>query len=472
MLLSSCVPLPDVRPRTAPLALPPRVNPDAVPERWVWVGGFDEPATPDRYDRQGTLRWALDEPPETIVVALPGLFGGAAQMAPLARRLVAAVPGLQVWAVDRRANALEDRSDVGRLIATGDPDEIVRRYLGEDGEPPAFVAPDRERFSFVRNWDLEVHLRDLDAVVREAAETAPRVVLMGHSLGASQAALYAAWRGGSGPRALDGLVLIDGAPGRTGALGFQEGLQLFGLPVVLPTSDALALGRADPWLTLGRGGAVFARRLGTAMLARVAPEASASNELAPFPISHLALAGLEHDDQYGALHPFFASIGETVGADLDGNLTAVLVGGRWSLRAASVVGVADGADRVDWGPGDPRFERTDAEEYYRGWTHRYTDAAEWYMPVSLLADLAEVPPDLADLPGFAPMRSVTVPTLLIGSDRGLLRSVDAFGGYAEQRLGSPVSVVVLSGLTHLDLLTADDNPVVPLIGRWAALLPR
>ena len=112
-----CLPLPDIRPPTAPLAAPYRVDPATVPASWRWVAGFDEPATPDRFDRQGTLRWALDEPAETIVVALPGLFGGAAQVGPLARRLVATVPGLQVWAVDRRANQLEDHG--AAIVALG-----------------------------------------------------------------------------------------------------------------------------------------------------------------------------------------------------------------------------------------------------------------------------------------------------------------------------------------------------------------
>ena len=472
LVVSGCLPLPDVRPRTDPLALPTRIDPDLVPQRTVVVDGFDEPSTPDRYDRQVTLRWALDEPAETVIVAVPGLYGGAGQIGPLARRLVAAVPGLQVWAVDRRANALEDRGAVERALADGDTDAVVDRYLGRDGEAPRFRPPDPETFAFVRNWNLEVHLRDLDAVVREAATTAPRVVLLGHSLGASQVALYAAWQGGTGPRALDGLVLIDGAPGRTGALGFEAGLRLLGLPVVLPTREALASGHATPWITLGRGGATFARRQGTALLAHLAPDVSAEAGTSPFPISHLAQAGLLHDDQYGALQPFATSLGEVVNAELDGNLAAALVGGRWAVRAASVVGVAEGAERIEWSPGDPRFERTDAAEYYRAWADPDADAAEWYMPAALLVDLTRVPPDLVDRPDFAAMRTVTVPTLLIGSDRGLLRDVDAFGGYVEQRLGSQVSVAIVSGLTHNDLLTADLNPAVPLIGRWAALLPR
>ena len=44
---------------------------------------------------------------------------------------------------------------------------------------------------------------------------------------------------------------------------------------------------------------------------------------------------------------------------------------RWSLRAASVVGVADGVERVEWARGDPRFERSDLGWEARGWWQRY-----------------------------------------------------------------------------------------------------
>jgi hypothetical protein len=67
------------------------------------------------------------------------------------------------------------------------------------------------------------------------------------------------------------------------------------------------------------------------------------------------------------------------------------------------------------------------------------------------------------------MAEVATPTLAFGSDRGLLRDVDDFGGYLDQRLGAPVSVSIVSGLTHVDMLTADENPLVPRLLRWLTL---
>src|SRR6056297_1724079 len=243
---SGCLPLPDVR-RPAPVVAPSyRVAPTAVPADVVRVSGFDVPSTPDRFDAQRVVRWALDEPAETVVVAVPGLFGGAADFAPLARRLVAASPGLQVWSIDRRANALEDLAPGREAWASGDAELVRRAYLGTADAPPSYRAPDPERFAFVTDWDLATHLADLDAVVREARTAGSRVVLAGHSLGASQVGLSSAWNGpdGSGRAAIDGLVLIDGAPGRTGAFGYSRGFRLFGVPVVLPTREAVEQGRA------------------------------------------------------------------------------------------------------------------------------------------------------------------------------------------------------------------------------------
>ncbi len=472
VLLPGCLPLPDVRlPVHAPVDAF-RVDPSAVPSRAERIAGTDEPDTPDRYDVQTVIRWALDEPADTIVVAMPGLFGGALNFAPLARRMVATTPGLQVWAIDRRGNALEDRSAVRSAIARDDPERVVDAYLGRDGRPASFRRPDPEAWRFVAAWGLATHLGDLDAVIDEARATAPRVVLMGHSMGATMAAVYAAWRTPDGPghERIDGLVLIDGAPGRTGAYGYERGFRLLGLPVVLPTREALDAGAVDPWVTLGEGGATFARRAASAVLAALAPDDDAPEAALPFRASNLAFGGLVHDDQYGAFRVFSASIGVATGAERDGNLGGFLLGGRWAARAATVVGVARDAERVHWAYGDPRIERTAMLEYLATWTDPRADGSEWYMPLRLLQDLAALRLDLTDDPAFVPMADVPTPTIAIGSDRGLLRGTEAFAGYVEQRLGAPVSVAILPGLTHLDLLTARENPAVAVLGRWLSLL--
>jgi alpha-beta hydrolase superfamily lysophospholipase len=471
LALAGCLPLPDVR-RPSPVSAPTyRVEPRRIAAEVVRVPGVDVASTPDPYDAQRVVRWALDEPADTIVVAMPGLFGGAMDVAPLARRLVAARAGLQVWSIDRRANALEDHRAARAALASGDPSPLVDAYLGRNGAPPAFRAPDPEGFRFVADWGLEVHLADLDAVVRRARAAAPNVVLLGHSMGASLAAVYAAWETGRGPGGtqIDGLVLIDGAPGRTGAFGLERGFRLLGLPIVLPSRAALDAGDVDPWVTLGEGGATFARRMAAAQLAALDPDGDAPPSALPYRASNRAFAGVLHDDQYGPFEVFNASLGEAVGAELDGNLVGFLLGGPWAARTSSVVGVAPDAERVTWGPGDPWAEHSDMDEYLAAWTQPRVDASEWYVPLRLLQDLTALPPDVRDVPGFVPMAQVATPTLAIGSDRGLLRDANAFAGYLDQRLGAPVSISIVADLTHIDLLTADRNPVAPRLLRWLEL---
>ncbi len=65
---------------------------------------------------------------------------------------------------------------------------------------------------FVSEWGLKTQLNDLRRVVRAARKGGRKVILGGHSAGASTAVAYAAWDfgGRAGYRDLAGLVLIDG----------------------------------------------------------------------------------------------------------------------------------------------------------------------------------------------------------------------------------------------------------------------
>ncbi|MEU6225328.1 alpha/beta hydrolase [Streptomyces sp. NPDC047042] len=144
----------------------------------------------------------------TVLVLVPGMFGAANDFRLLARDLVAAVPGLQVWALDRREENLADRTGF-----TG-PDPLAY-YL--DGH---YRSQDPAASPFAAHWGLPLALADLRAVVRAAGRGGRRVVLGGHSWGATTAMAYAAWDfdGCPGYRDLAGLVVVDG-----GVLGAFDG---------------------------------------------------------------------------------------------------------------------------------------------------------------------------------------------------------------------------------------------------------
>ena len=110
---------------------------------------------------------------------------------------------MQVWIEDRREQALEDTS----VFTSGDPQRAQDYYLGFQYRRVAGTDA-----KFAAEWGLEAPaLRPPERRAPRAAG-GRRVILGGHSAGASSAVAYAAWDFGGRPgyRDIDGLVLIDG----------------------------------------------------------------------------------------------------------------------------------------------------------------------------------------------------------------------------------------------------------------------
>ncbi|MEK6328088.1 MAG: hypothetical protein AABM66_11285 [Actinomycetota bacterium] len=86
-----------------------------IPERYVAIKG-SRGVGPELFDHVFVNKIG---PPEAsrVLVLVPGFIGGAGDFRLIARDIVSRVPDLQVWAVDRRSNALEDTS----VFAGGDP---------------------------------------------------------------------------------------------------------------------------------------------------------------------------------------------------------------------------------------------------------------------------------------------------------------------------------------------------------------
>ena len=243
----------------------------------VAVGGFPEPHTPGakgvavpekvaallgrranlntvHYERtwlQGAGR------PGAILILVPGFLGGAATFQPLARQLVAATDGaLEVWAVDRRPNQLEDRRGAV-LAAEGDPASLTAAaqfyFPDRDNRPFAPLSPfpgpeDADvdgdgvldaapalpdalggeqgfvRFAqddvrFLAWFGIDTYVRDWRILVKHARKRVGGrglVLFGGHSMGTSWASAFAAYDFDPGPRVraahrtIDGLVLLEG----------------------------------------------------------------------------------------------------------------------------------------------------------------------------------------------------------------------------------------------------------------------
>jgi hypothetical protein len=177
----------------------------AAAEPYVPIAGYRAPGTPARYDRVFVTKTGPASA-HRVLVLVPGYLGGAGDFTLIARELVRRVPGLQVWALDRRSNAFEDvsRFRPGTSLQTANDYYLGLHHRQVDG---ARDAP------FTRGWGLRVALEDLRRVVLAARAGGRReVILGGHSLGASTTLAYASWdfAGHPGYRDVKGLVLIDG----------------------------------------------------------------------------------------------------------------------------------------------------------------------------------------------------------------------------------------------------------------------
>ena len=173
-------------------------------------------AGPAKYDKTYVTKTGPSSA-KTVLVLMPGYAGGAGDFLLLAEDLVRRVDGLQVWSVDRRSQALEDTSMFDKGLEPGTPLQSVRDYyLGWITNPeqpgPRFTPPSTDSLRFASEWGLPTAMGDLRNVIRSARRQGKRVILGGHSLGASMATIYATWDFGGRPgyRDIDGMVLIDG----------------------------------------------------------------------------------------------------------------------------------------------------------------------------------------------------------------------------------------------------------------------
>jgi pimeloyl-ACP methyl ester carboxylesterase len=195
-----------------------------------------------------------------VLVLEPGTSAAAAYFVPFAKSLIEAVPGWQVWAVERRENFLENQKmlnkyKLGKLVEKENPltgkmetpsEQFFNFYLGHLGGPPQkkiYEAVENSSVEFAKSWGMNVAVEDLHVVIEEAKKLGGKVVLGGHSLGGSVVTAYATWDFGGEPGAqeLAGLVFDDGGSS----------------PVAISKEEAEAeLAKLDepketPWLAFG-----------------------------------------------------------------------------------------------------------------------------------------------------------------------------------------------------------------------------
>lgn len=480
LLFTACMPIPTIR---LDLDLDPpafALDPARVSSSYYQLEGYPAENSPEAYNRAPYLRYFIPEgrarqARDTIIVVVPGLFAGASDVDILARQVVAAIPGVEVWSTERRANLLEDRLGSQQALATGDPWAAYAYYIRDAGTPEGFQALEPEDLDFMRTWGLELHLRDLHSVVVEARQQADTVILAGYSLGGSIAGFYAAFaidEQHSGQDFIDGLLLIDGVLGRSGA--FDRPGELRVGPVNLaPSIQELEAGAGRPFFSIGPFSPnAMARAEARALLAHLRPDALAPAGSRHFPLSNRALLGLRHSDRYGLSTVFSSSLGEPTNARFAGNLPAFIASGRQGAFSRSVAGLAEGAEYVGWRDDPASGARVSIAEFAALWAHPDANRNEWYFPVRLALDIVQYDVRLENSPLFIPNAAVMVPTLAVGAERGLVQNLRDFSAYSNVRSGSFFSSYIIPNYTHGDIVHARDNVLVALLVRWLPLIRR
>jgi pimeloyl-ACP methyl ester carboxylesterase len=176
---------------------------------------------------------------DAVLVLIPGFEGGAAEFYILAEQLIRRARAqqnlvLEVWAVDRRSNQLEDTVglDIAEDLADASIglDFLFGDALGLELAAPLVEGPNRRAVfynshadtAYMAQWTTLVHSQDIDAVIDEARAVvrSNNVFLGGHSAGTGYTARYAATdfnlSGGNpdpGFKKLRGLVLLEGGGG-------------------------------------------------------------------------------------------------------------------------------------------------------------------------------------------------------------------------------------------------------------------
>jgi hypothetical protein len=327
----------------------------AQADRYVAVKGAPAPG-PVRYDRV----WVDEIGPETashVLVLVPGTDGAAGSLTFVGRDIQAALGNdWQVWAQDRREVAFQDETG----LESGDPDTARNYYLGFHYKNVGQNVP------FARRWGMAVAMNDLNRVIQKARAGGKRkVVLGGHSLGASEAIMYPAWdfAGRAGYRNLAGIVLIDGGElgaftHKTTQFSLAQAKRLKrGIDNGQPFDDILGIGNPSIAPIFGSVAGLYAAKQPDA------PSALQSNPLVP---------------------PFLRPPFPTTNAGLLGNIFDQT----HSPPAFSALRVRAGDFASD---GDPRpwvdGENTPIERLGAAFAQVHPTFAEWYFPRRMTLDL-------------------------------------------------------------------------------------
>jgi hypothetical protein len=170
---------------------------------------------------------------DAVIVLIPGFIGGASSFDQLARNTVRNAARrrrhVEVWALDRRANCLEDHTGVHAAADARDPSIAYDYYWGGREVNGRRFAGFRRDAGFLREFGLDLTMRDWYRVIQRIPgqrRRARKVICGGHSFGGPLTAAFASWD-------------FDGNPGTTRDAGYKQCAGLVGLDTQIRVSNPL-----------------------------------------------------------------------------------------------------------------------------------------------------------------------------------------------------------------------------------------
>lgn len=466
---------------------------------------LDGSDTPPEQNVVRVVRYRVDaDPPlaaRSIAVLMPGFLGGAGSYDSMARSIVRRSSGadaLEAWAIDRRSNMLEDHHALDFAEVMRRPEVITPYYFEEEPlEGKTFAGfVDPATVPYMSEWGLSTTVGDLRAVIGLVPESdrKARVILVGHSLGASIVEEFAAWDfdGMPGYQEIAGLVLIDGMSGVEGAADppitkdeYEQGTSFGGFPApgltavresnrfttlpfigldVYPTAAALAMrGVFDPTAIVDdyKRNQLF----GTLLSLSSVPK-----------MTNRGALGLAFDEASNGVSFAAVSCGEAKGGAMEAYD---------SILGSTLLHPSDPNATYDWVEYDAVSppEHTSLDDIARSWFDGPSlDFAEWYFPSrlsldtraagSLVLDDQDYPLTEQDLRA---MHGASMDMPILGAVAGLVGTTQALDPLRALVASVPIGegrplagrdrsdpdafrVVDVTAMTHIDPLSGTDAP--------------
>jgi pimeloyl-ACP methyl ester carboxylesterase len=243
---------------------------------------------------------------DSVAFLMPGIMEGAMALDPLARNTVRAAKrqgrNVEVWALDRRSNCLEDHTGLDRYEQSGDFNDAIDYYFhGASIDGRTFAGIDTNN-RVLADIGLEQTVRDMYSVLTDELPDQNwrehHVVCGGHSLGGPLTQVFAGWDFDH-----DKATTTDaGYRQCAGFVGFEGYLDLD------PTQDTPALQAAIKLLTLGQTN--FLRRISVSALKRgLIPQRADIDGADPYSTMALEMiATAAYKDPTGSAAPLLRAI--------------------------------------------------------------------------------------------------------------------------------------------------------------------